>query len=189
MKRRSVVGIALGLVACGHAAVVSSPAPLSGPAAAAAAPPIAVQATATIIDLAGAPVGSASFTDTPAGLLVIGSVSGLGIGVHGVHLHSAGRCEAPFASAGSHFNPGGAKHGFRSPAGHHAGDLPNVVTPPAGAYGFQFVAAGVKLTGKDGLIDTHGASIVFHSGADDYLTDPSGGSGGRLACGVITLTK
>lgn len=187
MMRLPMVLAAFGVAACGSAAVVSSPPqPSPAPALPAAIP---AQARATVIDLAGTTTGSVSFVDTPAGLLVIGSVSGLGIGAHGVHLHSVGRCEAPFASAGPHFNPGGAKHGFRNPAGHHAGDLPNVVTPPAGAYAFQFIVAGVTLTGKDGLMDADGASIVFHSGADDYVTDPSGGSAGRLACGVITLTK
>jgi len=188
MKRRLAAGISLALAACARAAIVSSPAPPPGPAPGLPAT-IEVHATAAVIDLAGTTVGTVNFADTPAGLLVIGSVSGLGLGAHGVHLHAVGRCEAPFTSAGPHFNPNGAKHGFRNPAGHHAGDLPNVVTPPAGLYAFQFVAAGVKLTGKNGLIDGDGASIVFHSGADDYMTDPSGGSGGRLACGVITLTK
>jgi superoxide dismutase, Cu-Zn family len=186
MRRASTVVIAFCIAACGRSAVVSSPVAVPAPALPA---PIRVQATATVIDLGGTTIGHVSFADTPAGLLVIGSVSGLGIGAHGTHLHAVGRCEPPFASAGPHFNPGGAKHGFRNPAGYHAGDMPNVVTPPAGTYGFQFVVTGMKLTGKDGLVDPDGASIVFHSGADDYLTDPSGGSGGRLACGVITLTK
>ena len=61
--------------------------------------------------------------------------------------------------------------------------------PPAGAHGFQFIVDGVKLTGKNGLLDSDGASIVIHSSVDDYLTDPSGNSGGRLACGVIKLSK
>ena len=28
--------------------------------------------------------------------------------------------------------------------------------------------------------------LVIHAGADDYKTDPSGNSGGRIACGIIT---
>ena len=147
------------------------------------------QATATVTDLAGTTVGNVTFSDTPAGLLVIGSVSGLGLGPHGTHLHAVGKCEPPFTTAGAHFNPSGAKHGFRNPAGHHAGDMPNVVARPAGMEGFQFVVPGVTLTGSGGLVDGDGASIVFHSSADDYMTDPSGASGGRLACGVITLAK
>jgi len=30
-----------------------------------------------------------------------------------------------------------------------------------------------------------GASIVVHSGPDDYRTDPAGNSGARIACGVL----
>ena len=33
---------------------------------------------------------------------------------------------------------------------------------------------------------TNGAAIVIHAKADDYKTDPSGNSGDRIACGVIT---
>jgi superoxide dismutase, Cu-Zn family len=174
--------------ACGPATKVSSPAPAPPPGPAAATPVmIPVQATATLIDAASKKVGSVNFTDTPSGLLVVGSVSGLGIGPHGIHLHAVGLCEpAGFGSAGSHFNPEGVKHGFRNPAGHHAGDMPNIVTQAAGMHGFQFIVPGVRLTGSDGLLDADGASIVVHSAADDYMTDPSGNSGARLACGVIT---
>ena len=36
------------------------------------------------------------------------------------------------------------------------------------------------------LFDTDGTAIVVHAGPDDYKTDPSGNSGGRVACGVLT---
>jgi superoxide dismutase, Cu-Zn family len=188
MTRLGLV-LLLGIAAaCGPATKVSSPAP-APPLGPAAATPVVipVQATASLIDAASKKVGSVDFTDTPSGLLVIGSVSGLGIGPHGIHLHSVGVCEpSGFGSAGAHFNPEGVKHGFRNPAGHHAGDMPNIVTQAAGSHGFQFIVPGVRLTGPDGLLDADGASIVIHSTADDYMTDPSGNSGARLACGVIT---
>jgi len=193
MNRTLVVVGALAIAGCSRSATVASPTPVPivPPAGPAAAPPPAIQvnATANLIDASGARVGSVTFSDTPAGVLVIGSVSGLGLGAHGVHLHAVGQCDGPaFASAGGHFNPQALKHGFRNPAGHHAGDLPNIVMPASGAYGFQFVADGVKLTGSNGLIDADGAAIIVHSGADDYMTDPSGGSGARLACGIVTLS-
>jgi Cu-Zn family superoxide dismutase len=36
------------------------------------------------------------------------------------------------------------------------------------------------------LIDADGAALVIHERADDNVTDPSGNSGKRIACGVIT---
>lgn len=179
----------LSLAACTRPPVVSSPQP---PPVGAAPMPAAMtgNATATFVDVANTEIGTAVFTDTPAGLLVVGSVTGLGIGAHGVHLHASGLCQPPaFTTAGPHFNPSGAQHGFRNPAGHHAGDLPNIVSPPAGAHSFQFVAAGVKLAGRGGLLDSDGASLVIHTVGDDYVTDPSGNSGSRFACGVIRLSK
>jgi Cu-Zn family superoxide dismutase len=191
MNRFVVVSlIVVGAAGCSRTTSVGSPAP--GPVAAPAAPPsapIPIQATASLIDAASKNIGTVNFTDTPAGLLVIGTVSGLGIGTHGIHLHTVGMCEpSGFSSAGGHFNPTGAKHGFRNPAGHHAGDIPNIVTQAAGKHGFQFIVTGVRLTGDGGLLDADGASIVIHSVADDYMTDPSGNSGARLACGVIKAT-
>lgn len=46
---------------------------------------------------------------------------------------------------------------------------------------------GSRLTGEGGLLDADGAAFVIHAGPDDYKTDPSGNSGGRVACGVIQL--
>jgi Cu-Zn family superoxide dismutase len=150
---------------------------------------IDVRASATINDVANTTIGTATFADTPAGLLVSLSISGLGIGQHGVHLHAVGSCTAPgFTSAGPHFNPDDRKHGFLNRDGHHAGDMPNIVSPPSGVHRVEFIVEGVKLTGRGGLVDDDGASIVVHGAADDYATDPSGNSGGRIACGVIKLT-
>ena len=38
----------------------------------------------------------------------------------------------------------------------------------------------------DELIDADGTSLVVHAKADDYKTDPSGNSGDRIACAVIS---
>jgi len=144
-------------------------------------------------DVTGRRVGTVAFSETYAGLLVRGSVNDLGLGPHGIHLHSVGKCEgprtpgeAPFTSAGGHFNPEQRAHGFNNQHGHHLGDMPNIVTPPAGKLEFEFIVPGVALRGAFGLLDADGASIVVHATADDYLTDPAGNSGARIACGVIT---
>jgi Cu-Zn family superoxide dismutase len=102
-------------------------------------------------------------------------------------LHAVGRCDPPFDSAGSHFNPVVKVHGYLNEGGPHAGDLPNVHVPESGILEFEILAANVTLrAGKSNpLLDQDGAALVIHAGPDDYKTDPSGASGSRLACGVI----
>jgi Cu-Zn family superoxide dismutase len=188
MKTQSLFALAILAIACSRQAVVTSAPPVQPPSQTPTPPPVRidVRASATINDVANTTIGTATFADTPAGLLVSISISGLGIGPHGVHLHAIGSCVTPaFTSAGPHFNPGNRKHGFLNPDGHHAGDLPNIVSPPAGVHKVEFIVEGVKLTGRGGLLDDDGAAIVVHGAADDHSTDPSGNSGGRIACGVI----
>ena len=97
-----------------------------------------------------------------------------------------GRCEAPFESAGGHFNPAGKKHGKDNPGGAHAGDLPNITVPESGRASVEVTVKGVSLDGgKGGLLDADGAALVVHEGRDDYRSDPAGNAGKRLACAVI----
>jgi superoxide dismutase, Cu-Zn family len=188
------VAIALVVAACSQppaqAVPVATAPPKSVPAPAtrAAPRPSAASfrtATATIRDAAGAKVGSANFADSYAGLIITGSVEGLGIGAHGIHIHETGKCEAPFTTAGGHFNPEKHHHGFKNTDGPHLGDLPNIDLPASGVLRFEFLLPNVSLRGTNALLDADGAAIVVHSTRDDFLTDPAGNSGARLACGVI----
>jgi superoxide dismutase, Cu-Zn family len=105
-------------------------------------------------------------------------------GEHAIHFHQNPKCEGPdFKSAGGHFNPGNKQHGFDNPAGHHAGDMRNFTVGADGKATIQTEDADVSL---DQLLSNGGAAIVIHAKADDYKTDPSGNSGDRIACGVIT---
>jgi Cu-Zn family superoxide dismutase len=93
-----------------------------------------------------------------------------------------GKCNGPaIDSAGGHYNPTGKEHGTLNPNGHHLGDLPNLSTTRV-----TLTVPGVNVTGAGGLFDSDGASLVVHSQADDLRTDPSGNSGARIRCGVIT---
>ncbi|HEY9226758.1 MAG TPA: superoxide dismutase family protein [Gemmatimonadaceae bacterium] len=163
----------------------ATPAPKTAPAPTAVVTYAFSTATATIRDLAGARVGSATFTDSHAGLIVSGTVSGIGLGAHAIHIHAVGKCESPFTTAGPHFNPDSKRHGFKAREGPHAGDLPNIAMPAAGTLTFDLLLKGVTVRGPNPLLSGAGTSIVIHSTRDDYITDPDGGSGGRLACGVI----
>ena len=168
----------------------STPAPLpttSRPATPPPPPRQALTATATLRDLAGSRVGSVTFTDSYAGILVMGNTKGLGLGAHAIHIHEFGKCQAPFTTAGNHLNPAGKHHGFLNADGPHLGDLPNIDTPAAGSLRFEFLIAGASLKGSNAILDGDGAAIVIHGSRDDYYTDPSGDSGARIACGVIAL--
>lgn len=109
--------------------------------------------------------------------------TGLPAGVHGMHIHTIGKCDgANFAGAGGHWNPDMKMHGHDNPMGAHRGDLPNLIV---GEDGRGMIKADIP-AGSGELIDADGASLVIHASPDDYKTDPSGNSGGRIACGVFT---
>jgi Cu-Zn family superoxide dismutase len=147
----------------------------------------AATASAEMKNAQGETVGQARLQETPNGVLVTVTFTKAPAGEHAFHVHETGRCEAPkFESAGGHFSPDGKQHGFMDAKGPHAGDLPNVHVPEDGKLEFEFLIDRVTLReGKSSLLDRDGAALVLHAGADDYKTNPSGGAGDRIACGVI----
>ena len=145
------------------------------------------KAKAEMKDRDGKVLGTVMLTEAPHGILLAGDLSQLSPGPHGLHIHSVGKCEPPFTTAGGHFNPAGRKHGFESASGAHAGDLPNLHASADGKAVVDLVAQGLTLSGgATGLLDQDGAAVVIHAKADDYRTDPAGDSGDRIACGVVT---
>jgi Cu-Zn family superoxide dismutase len=137
----------------------------------------------TLVSKSGQPIGTVRAWDTAGGVTFRIDSGGLPVGIHGVHVHAVGRCDGPdFTSAGSHWNPTARKHGFQNPEGSHAGDLPNVT-----AAGNGWVRDSVTLPRStySQLLDADGSALVIHATADDYRTDPSGNSGGRIACAVL----
>jgi Cu-Zn family superoxide dismutase len=148
--------------------------------------PANATARAEIRDTEGRSVGTLTLTQTPHGLLVQGDLSNLQPGTRAIHLHEVGRCDSPFTSAGGHYNPTQRVHGFKSAGGHHAGDLPNFAVGANGTGRVDLIATAVTLgSGPGSLFDVDGTSVVIHSGPDDYATDPAGGAGTRIACGVV----
>lgn len=145
------------------------------------------RATAELKDKDGKTVGMASFTGAGNGVRVRLEVKGLSAGLHAVHIHAVGKCEAPaFTSAGGHFNPAQKKHGYKSPDGAHAGDLPNMLVAKDGSGRFEALTDAVTLrSGPNSVFDADGSALVVHAGVDDYVTDPTGNAGDRAACGII----
>jgi Cu-Zn family superoxide dismutase len=148
-------------------------------------------AGANLIDTQGRSIGEARLQQTPHGVLLKLDLRNATPGVNGLHIHEVGRCEGPsFESAGGHFNPTDRQHGFLNPRGPHAGDLPNIEVPSTTQLSLEYFLPDVTIEpGPQSLTDANGSSIMMHAGKDDYMTDPSGESGERLACGQIVRAE
>lgn len=152
----------------------------------------ALAVRATMMGLDGASRGTVTLQDTPGGVLVMTDLQGLPEGDHGFHFHEKGICDpaGKFAGAGGHFTAGAAKHGLMVVGGPHGGDMPNQHVGPDGALKAQIFNTGATLApGPRSLEDADGSALVIHAGADDYVSQPSGASGDRIACAVIEGRK
>ena len=169
-------------------ALVAALVSLAGCAAMTQTPVTNNRATAELRNASGQVVGMATFTQTDGGVLIVVEAKGLPPGPKGVHIHEVGKCEPPqFTSAGGHFNPGKKQHGSMNPQGPHAGDLPNMTVAQDGTGRMETTTDRVTLTtGAMSLFDADGSALVVHAGPDDFMTDPTGNSGGRSLCGVVT---
>lgn len=136
-----------------------------------------------LIDSSGRQIGTVAAWQTSGGVSFHVTASGLPHGLHGIHVHPIGRCDPPdFASAGTHWNPTGKQHGLNNPQGPHAGDLPNVEVAANGVLSQTVVLPNATMAQ---LLDADGSSIMIHANADDYVSQPSGNSGPKIACAVI----
>ncbi len=116
------------------------------------------------------------FYEVPkSGVLVEVEVTGLPdtpSGFHGMHIHENGNCTPPFDMTGNHYNPANTPHP------KHAGDMPPLLSNGGYAY-------SVFYTNRFDIADILGKSLIIHSHADDFTTQPSGNSGEKIGCGVI----
>ena len=142
-------------------------------------------ATAMLRTASGADGGRATVTEVAGGLRFTVDARDMPPGTHGVHVHTIGRCDPPaFETAGGHWNPTTMKHGTMNPQGPHQGDLPNLEIDGGGRGTIGATILGATLAN---LLDADGAAFVVHAAADDLKTDPSGNSGGRIACGILQM--
>ena len=99
--------------------------------------------------------------------------------IFGFHIHSGTACTGdkmdPFAAAMSHDNPDKCMHPY------HAGDLPPL-------FGNHGIAVSVFLTDRFSVSEIIGKAMIIHDSPDDFITQPSGNSGTKIACGIIRNT-
>jgi len=137
----------------------------------------------------GEPIGSISFKNSKAGLVLMTSLSDLPVGDHGIHIHEKADC-SPMTkdgksvaglSAGGHFDPAKAGKHLGPQADGHKGDLPFLTVSAKGIAHEKLLAPHLTLA------DIEGHALIIHAGGDNYSDEPKplGGGGARIACGVI----
>jgi superoxide dismutase, Cu-Zn family len=159
------------------------------PAPAPAPTPVA---TAALKTAQGGDAGTVTAFHGPQGMLLRVEGRGWTPGWHAVHVHAVGTCEGPaFTSAGGHVNHADhpRPHGLlNNNGGPDLGDLQNVW---AGADGVAHADVYLATAGLDArtadFMDADGVSFVVHEKADDYVSQPIGGAGARIACGVFEV--
>ncbi len=144
----------------------------------------------------GRPVANAAIDFSDGYATVTVETTGGGIlapGSHGMHIHSVGKCEGDFTSAGGHLQVAGH-------TGHPAsGDL----TPlNVRGDGTGKVVATTDAFTEAGLKGPEGSALIIHQGPDNFANIPprythsgvpgpdaetlaTGDAGGRVACAVL----
>jgi len=175
--------------------LLSAAGALAQTAAPAAPPPPAPIATAALHTADGGDAGTVTAFAGPLGILMKVEGKNWPEGWHGVHLHAVGTCEGPgFTSAGAHVNhadPEKRPHGLLNMnGGPDLGDLQNVYAGADGTANAEVYLAGSELNmrGMD-LMDEDGLSFLVHANRDDHVSQPIGGAGDRIACGVFEAAE
>lgn len=127
------------------------------------------------------PTGVVLFYPRKNGTLVVADIlrltrsqSRCNSGIFGFHIHEGTACsDTDFAETKGHLNLTECEHPY------HTGDLP----PLFECNGQAFMAV---LTNRFSIPEIIGRTIVIHSHPDDFTTQPSGNSGEKIACGVIS---
>lgn len=146
-------------------------------------------ARADILGADGGKIGEATFTQGTIGAMAEIRVSKLPPGSHGMHIHAMGMCdhEEGFTTATGHVTSNtDKKHGYLNPEGPELGDLPNIIVHEDGTANVELFLPQLDVAGEQGaLLDVDGSALMIHEKPDDHMTQPIGGSGPRIACGII----
>ncbi|MBD3384763.1 superoxide dismutase family protein [candidate division KSB1 bacterium] len=131
--------------------------------------------------------GKVTFTNIEEGIKISADIQGLTPGKHGFHIHEFGDLSAKdFTSAGGHFNPMEKPHGRPQDKNRHVGDLGNIVADSTGTAQYERVD---KMISLNGIYSILGRAIIIHKNEDDFVSQPTGNAGPRVAGGVIGIAQ
>ena len=117
--------------------------------------------------------GTATFVEKNSKVTFEAKISGLKPGIHAIHIHEKSDCSsADGSSAGGHWNPTFKKHGKWGEGEYHKGTI--TLTTDEWCIGCG-----------DPAKDILGKGLIVHQGADDFISQPAGNSGARIACSAI----
>lgn len=130
--------------------------------------------------------GTATFVEKNGKVTFVAKISGLQPGIHAIHIHEKSDCSAADgSSAGGHWNPTFKKHGKWGEAEHHRGDIGNFTADEKGNGTITLTTDEWSIGGEDPTKDILGKGLIVHQGADDFVSQPAGNAGARVACSAI----
>nr|WP_315197043.1 superoxide dismutase family protein [uncultured Flavobacterium sp.] len=130
--------------------------------------------------------GTATFVEKNGKVTFTAKISGLKPGIHAIHIHEKSDCSAADgSSAGGHWNPTFKKHGKWGDAEHHRGDIGNFTADEKGNGTITLTTDEWSIGGEDPTKNILGKGLIVHQGADDFVSQPAGNAGARVACSAI----
>jgi superoxide dismutase, Cu-Zn family len=153
-------------------------------------PAAAKSASATLAPTMGnTATGTATFTTTESSIKLVVTIANAPPSTeHGFHIHANGACGVDGMEAGGHWDPTTMMHGRWTDAAHHSGDIGNIMVDASGNGSTELVA-NVWSIGTGAANDVVNHAVILHASPDDFVTQPTGNAGGRIACGVIQLSN
>jgi len=161
-----------------------------------------VQSVVAYYDAETSPVrGKVTFERTASGILVRAQLTGLGPGLHGLHIHTLGDPSLHCSALGGHFNPAGHLHGSPDDDESHVGDLGNLVADDTGRAMLadnDGNAISERLCTKlafEGAHNIIGRGLVVHELPDDLgrggtdTSSTTGSAGARIACAPLAISS
>lgn len=130
--------------------------------------------------------GTATFVEKNGKVTFKAQIAGLTPGVHAIHIHEKSDCSAADgSSAGGHWNPTFKKHGKWGEGEYHKGDIGNFTADEKGNGTISLTTDEWCIGCEDESKNILGKGIIVHQGTDDFVTQPTGNAGGRVACTAI----